>query len=88
VQFDQIFGLTLRAYRSPTAATNSFRVAMLIRLIPVPAAKCSPGANQVRQRHDTQEHFRRGNAEFAAIRMRNCDRGGVMMSVVIVAGKG
>ncbi len=39
-----------RAYRSATAASNSFRVAMLTRLISALAAQRCSGASQVRQR--------------------------------------
>ena len=41
-----------RAYRSATTATNSSRVAMLIRPMPAPAEH-RQGANYVRQQTDT-----------------------------------
>src|SRR5262249_12789967 len=49
-------------YRSAIAATNSSRVAMLIRLIPDPADEHRPGANQMRQWLSFRDHSRRGNA--------------------------
>src|SRR6516164_4474352 len=50
------------AYRSATAATNSSRATILIRLIISPADEDRSGANQMRQHLSFREHFRRGNA--------------------------
>jgi hypothetical protein len=41
----------------------------------------------MRQRISVREHFRRGNAEGASIRMRIDDRNELMMSGLIVFGK-
>src|ERR1700722_13652375 len=54
--------LSAREYRSAIAATNSSRVAMLIRLIPDPADEHRPGANQMRQWLSFRDRSRRGNA--------------------------
>ena len=64
----------LAATEKTIAATNSSRVVMLIRLILDPADKDRPGANQMRQHLSFREHFRRGNAKSASIRMRKCRR--------------
>src|SRR5437660_7616323 len=53
------------AYRPATAATNSSRAVMLIRLIISPADENRSGANQMRQHRSFREHFRRGNAPIA-----------------------
>ena len=52
---------TPERYRSATAATNSSRAAMLIRLIVSAADENRSGANQMRQHLSFREHFRRGN---------------------------
>jgi len=52
-----------------------------------PAGEHRWGANYVRQQVIQWEHFRRGNAESAAIRMRIDDRNEAMMFGVIVGGK-
>src|SRR4051812_45098168 len=52
----------LPRYRAARAASSSSRVAMLTRLIATPAAEPASGANQMRQRLNIREHFRRGNA--------------------------
>ncbi len=49
-------------YRAAIAPTNSSRVVMLTRLINAPAAEHPRGANQMRQRVNSRQHFRRGNA--------------------------